>query len=99
MEQTNFENLKRVLNNAMDCIEDAVRDNNGIIDCRKENISMTISDIRTREMVEIERVVYNCMGVHFVGKHGEYIYLDPSDMSVFDICKIADELRLVCNKS
>lgn len=112
MEQTYFENLKSVLNN------------NGIIDCKKENISMTLSDIQTREMFEIERVLYNYAGVHFVGKHGEKIYLSLSDMSVlynyngvhfvgkhgeniylsftgisvFDICNIADALRLVCSK-
>lgn len=116
MEQTYFENSKSVLNN----IEDVVRS----IDCKKENISITISDIQKREMFEIERVVYNYAGVHFVGKHGENIYLSFSDMSVlynyngvhfigkrgeniylsfsgisvFDICNIADELHLVCNK-
>lgn len=120
MEQTYFENSKSVLNNAKDCIEDVVRS----IDCKKENISITLSDIQTREMFEIERVLYNYAGVHFVGKHGENIYLSLSDMSVlynyngvhfvgkhgeniylsfsgisvFDICNIADELRLVCNK-
>ena len=70
MEQTYFENLKSVLNN------------NGIIDCKKENISITLSDIQKREMFEIERVLYNYAGVHFVGKHGENIYLILSDMSV-----------------
>lgn len=86
MEQTYFENLKSVLNN------------NGIIDCKKENISITLSDIQKREMFEIERVLYNYAGVHFVGKHGENIYLSFSGISVFDICNIADALRLVCNK-
>ena len=112
MEQTYFENSKSVLNN------------NGIIDCRKENISITLSDIHKREMFEIERVLYNYNGVHFVGKHGENIYLSFSGISVlynyngvhfvgkhgeniylsfsgisvFDICNIADALRLGCNK-
>lgn len=94
MEQTYFENSKSVLNNVKDCIEDVVR----YIDCRKENISITISDIRTREKFKIERVLYNYNCVHFVGKHGENIYLSFLCMSVFDICNIADELRLVCNK-